>query len=507
MNFAAVRDAFFCSAGDEGESRKQGAIAPFASVIFDCKKPSEDDRFAYWSAKETAFVKRVQAVVLNRADLRVAVQSDFMNDETLWKIYWWGGHRDEALIKRLRLEPSFRQIVDPEETRLQTGFSEAKGTKASGWLKKLNEFPTSAFERYGELPTELFVNPPNRVERRRDKSLYQGKRLLIKRGIDQRNDSGGRIAARYETEQFCFRNSIHCANLDGFTDQQAKILLGIIWSSLTRYYLFLTSGTWGLWHHEIHQDVIYGLPIRFPKTDKLSSEIVRVVGELRNLPRVTEARTLFSQSGFKKDDRDRMTRMLEEQLDDAINELFDLTAEERDRVNELCNIELDLFYKGMKSEAVRALDWPEAIPPYGRRCELDLDDVSEVEMCDYLRVFMDFWEPQLNDQDGCLRWRVVRPRQMSSMVAVIFETEMRDDPLPAPSNTDEQEWAELLDTLDRSIRQPTRAKRVFIDGLVRVVTDSEIAILKRNERRLWSRSAARDDAEATMVLAMQIEAH
>jgi len=33
---------------------------------------------------------------------------------------------------------------------------------------------------------------------------------------------------------------------------------------------------------------------------------------------------------------------------------------------------------------------------------------------------------------------------------------------------------------------------------------SEIAIIKRNEHRLWTKSAARDDAEAAMVLAIQL---
>src|SRR5208283_2617476 len=98
INFAAVRDAFFRGVGEEGKAPTEGSIAPFAAVVFDKKPAPEDNRFAYWSAKETACVKRVQAVVLNRADLRVASQSEYLRDDTLWKIYWWGGHRDEALI-------------------------------------------------------------------------------------------------------------------------------------------------------------------------------------------------------------------------------------------------------------------------------------------------------------------------------------------------------------------------------------------------------------------------
>ena len=52
--------------------------------------------------------------------------------------------------------------------------------------------------------------------------------------------------------------------------------------------------------------------------------------------------------------------------------------------------------------------------------------------------------------------------------------------------------------------QSAGTQRIYIDGMVRVVADTDIVIIKRNERRFWTSSAARDDAEATMLLAMQL---
>ena len=211
VNFAAVRDAFFRRTGDEGNSRSEGSIAPFAGVVFEKRPAPESSHFAYWSAKETAFVRRVQAVVLNRADLRAAGQDEYECDDTLWKIYWWGGHRDEALIRRLRLEPSFKQVVDPDGKRMRVGFQEASRKDPAGWLRTFLEFPTTAFERYGPLPKDKFIKAPTRVHRRRERNIYEGPRLLIKRGIDQNREVGGQIAARFETAPFCFRHSIYCA--------------------------------------------------------------------------------------------------------------------------------------------------------------------------------------------------------------------------------------------------------------------------------------------------------
>jgi N-6 DNA Methylase len=506
VNFAAVRDAFFRGIGHDGKASGEGSIAPFAAVVFDKAPAPADSRFSYWSAKETAFVKRVQAVVLNRADLRMAKQNEYVEDDTLWKIYWWGGHRDEALISRLRLVPSFKQVVDPDEERMRVGFQEASRKDKADWLRSFMEFPTTAFERYGELPTAKFVKPPTRVHRRRERTIYEGPRILVKRGIDQNLQVGGQIAARYESEPFCFRDSIHCAPASDLGEERAKVLLAILWSSLTRYYLFLTSGTWGLWHDEVKKDVIYSLPVVFPEDAKLTNEIVEAVDSLRTIPdEMEEEGTLFPLEGLPKRDRNALIRELEAKLDQAVYRLFGLGDEERELIEELCGMGLDFFYRGMKSRAVEPLDWPDPRARFGRREDLPSRRDDGIELQQYLTTFVDLWDPHLRDQGGRFRWRIIRPAKATTMLAVIFQTESKNDQHPTPSGSDEQAWVEILNRLGESTRHPTTTRRVFIDGLIRIVTDTDIVIIKRNERRLWSRPSARDDAEATMLMAMQLD--
>jgi len=61
--------------------------------------PPPDNRFQYWSAKRTATVENTKCVILNRGDMHWLSQRECLADDRLWKIYWWGGHRDEAIIK------------------------------------------------------------------------------------------------------------------------------------------------------------------------------------------------------------------------------------------------------------------------------------------------------------------------------------------------------------------------------------------------------------------------
>jgi predicted RNA methylase len=510
VNFAAVRKAFFRNTSEERadrtnraarETERTGGIAPFVSVVFDKAPPTEESRFSYWSAKETAFVRNVQAVILNRADLRMASQPEFMADDTLWKVYWWGGHRDAALIERLKRMPTLRDVIDPH-SEMGQGFQRVKNGKTCDWLQKYPECPIKVFVRYGKLPLASFRLPPKRVHRSRREELYKGARLLVKRGVGNDERGIGRIVARYEEADFSFRHSIFSIPLANKTTKHAKVALGVMWSSLVRYFLFMTSGEWGMWHDAIQSVMIHSIPMPLPKTPALKARIVRIVDALRAMHDPVPNGSIFVEEGsISQSEWEVQVRRLESQLDEAVYELFELTPEERERIEEVCSMGLDLYYKGMKSAAVEPLDWDTRLPQLGR-----IEDLAgkDSELAQYLTTFLELWNPHLADQNGHFRWRIIRPLGGSSMTAAIFHSEPDAERLPAPTNSDEQAWESLLQRLEESSRQHAGPQRVYIDGLVRIVSDEDIVIIKRNERRLWTRSAARDDAEATIVRALHM---
>jgi hypothetical protein len=52
---------------------------------------------------------------------------------------------------------------------------------------------------------------------------------------------------------------------------------------------------------------------------------------------------------------------------------------------------------------------------------------------------------------------------------------------------------------------PAGTSRIFIDTFFRYVSDREILFVKRNERRFWTRTAAREDAESAVTYLMNQE--
>jgi hypothetical protein len=510
VNFAHVRHVFF-----SGTDRKTKGISPFVSVVFD-KKPlslAPDTRFEYWSAKRTAVVEKVKAVVMTRGDMHYLNQRECLTNEKLWKIFWWGGRRDEALIKSWARFPSLMELpgrIRGTKVIPGQGFKKANQANPADWLANYRELPGAALTRYGPLAPNAFRPTPESVERLGVEAVFHGRRLLVGRGIKK----GGFITARFETQKYAFRNSVHGVRLVGFEPWQEAVLTGLFWSSLARYFYFAGAGSWGPWHDEIHLENVEEIPVCFPEDQRLRDRIVGIVAELQKLsePRPargrrtrTPARSTQMVLGISDDGRDDLaatqTRRaeLECQLDEAFFDLYQLDPAERDVVREMCATGLDLFYRNHKSDAVKKVIRPD------RTCGT-LADIAQAEsdLAAYLRIFLEGWNQQLGTE-GEFAWRVLSPKSKAPLLALVFEARSSDDATGPFDTSDDEAWEEVLKKLAKDALVPMGSSRIFIDTFFRVVTEHEILIVKRDERRFWTKGAAREDVEATMLRAIRAQ--
>jgi len=501
VNFEHVRDVFF-----GGSTRKAKAISPFVSVVFDNTPGGENNHFEYWSAKKTGWVSKNQVVALTIADLKRLSQINVLNNSMLWKIYWWGGHRDEALINTVRIRTRLEDMNIRNTSFTKNDFGRGFGiTRSSPYkfrkckeLKDYQELPLEEFYSYGPMSNKL-CEVLGRLDRTGNTSLYSGFRLLVKRSITQEGLKKGRFLARLAKEDFCFCDSIYGLKLPDTANWEAKILLGIFWSSLTRYYYWMTSGGWDMWHPKINLTEFKQMPIRLPKDKELRNRIVKIVKGLQEKGANTEKLDMFDDETLTS----KQTESLEHDLDDAIFDLYELNETERDLVRDMCEHGLDLFYNNVKSKAVKPV---EANRP-GNNCGLIEDVPSRRDRQKgfegYVRTFLRIWNREL-EADSEFRWQLIRPGKTIPMAAIVFSTQYKDKPLGPIKGDDTAQWNKVLKRLDKSLVAPI-SKRVYIDGVVRAVSDTDIMIIKRNERRLWTRSMAREDAEATLLQAMNMQ--
>jgi hypothetical protein len=265
-----------------------------------------------------------------------------------------------------------------------------------------------------------------------------------------------------------------------------KVILGVLWSSLSRYFFFLTAANWGNWHHEIKlHDELLTLPIRLPDDKRLRDRLIAIVDKLR----------CYDPPVPILDGIDQTLADLERQLDDTVFEMYGLAEPEIDLVRDMCEIGIDFFYNRDKSDAVQPVASRQPCPRTG-----DVKTKIKGPLGDYLRVFIQSWAAYL-DTGTELHWEVHVSPKSDSMLAVVFTVHDTGDAADTAS-VEDRGWDDVLLELDKSMRTKV-SSRIYIEGLARSVSDKGIIIIKRNERRLWTKSAAREDAEAVLVQAMR----
>lgn len=486
VNFAHVRHVFFT-----GSHREAQGVAPFVSVVSDKRSSrlTEKHRFPYWSAKRTVSVENTQAIILNRGDLHYLDQMECLENDKLWKIYWWGGRRDKILIKTLERHPPLIDLLEsapPAAITSGYGFLEGNHHYPSDWLSGYKELPVSQLVFCGSLKVETLVTPPKRVARRGQREVYEGSRLLIRRGVPM----GGELSVRLEDKPYTFRHSIFGFRLEGLTEWQRRTVAGVFASSLARYYLFCSSGSWGMWHDELLIETVAAMPVRFPAKEHDAGRVVDVVARLQSLELQPEGMELLGQSA------QRALPGLKRELDDAIFDLYGLDEAERDLVNDMCSLGLDLFYRHQNSDAVAEIALP--AQHWGNAADVA---GSTGGLGAYIRVFLQQWNLEL-EPSGEFAWRVLSPPSQAPLLAIMFETRSKGNARQSFGTTDRLAWKTVLQKLAENAVMPFACSQVLVDTFFRSVSEHEIFIVKRNELRFWTKSAAREDAEATLLQSM-----
>lgn len=459
FNFAHVRKFFF-----------KGADSPFVMVNF-VKDKQNDFPVKYWSVKQVVALKETQTVLLSKYDIHILRDEDLASSE-LWKGYWFGRTADVDFIKYLQFRSRLRVFVARKKSG--QGYKLASKDKPANKLAMFPALDIKSFSRYNRLH---FRPAPEKVHRFGVIDVYSGKRLLIQRGILEKSENKGYIIARYEDEDFCFTNAVHGIKLRSEEEWQYKTLLGILWSSFSRYYFFLTASNWGLWHHEIHlEDELLGLPVVFDKNNPSTPKIIDIVDKLRNYH--PQKQDLLNLDGVSEAEIERQRRIWEQELDEAVFELYDLNEEQKDLIRDCCEITLPFFYKPFNS--------------LGTMSAVQDNDLWWIEK--YIYIFARRWNTYLED---VVEMRAeVHIGAHGNMVAVEFFPADKTDPWNLKPKNDT--WQYVLEQIGKALPQPMGNTQILVDGVVHVVSDESIIVIKRNERRFWTRSLAREDADVTL---------
>jgi len=461
-NFTHVRKFFF-----------KGADSPFLFVCFG-KHKEETDQIYYWSAKQLYSSRNAQSIVLSRHDLRILRNEDITKSST-WKLASWGHLSDEDFVRSLAVHDSLAGHID--RSKCGQGISPSPARYSTKKIKKFKLLPIVLFSRYDSLDKDRFGELGEFVYRLGKEEVYSGSRILVQRGIDEKCDDKGQIVARYESEPFCFTNSINGIKLKSPSEWKYKTLLGILWSSLARYLFFMLSSNWGLWHHEIHlDDELLELPVVIDKNCPATKKIISIVDNLRAYH--PQTRDVLHQNGVSEQKIEAKRRKWEAQLDETVYELYGLDDEQKDLIRDCCEVTLPFFYKPFDS--------------VGAMTAVEDNDYSWIE--DYVNTFCRRWNTYLDDSEEMRA--EVHVGAHGNMVAIEFYPADKGDSWDLKPKRDS--WGYVLEEIGNSLPQPIGTSQILIDGVAHAPSENGVMIIKRNEKRFWTRSLAREDADATL---------
>ena len=469
VNFNETRGLFFSKAS-----------APFLLVSFHKTPTLERSRFRYLTMRRSAALSTTGSVAFGRFDRQLVRQREVVRRDYLWKTYSWGSHLDADLLSILEAEESLGEYLARHAADAGCGWQTGQ-RNAPDFIRETKVIDVKKFPEWGPIDDSLLSSAPRTVGRPTKPDYYTGQRLVVTR----RAYVGYGPRIRLEQQDYSFRHTAYGVPLQYASAAEAKVVFGTMTSTLGRYCMFMRSGRWTAWHDEVTKEDLLATPIRIPDDDDpVFIRIVGIVDELIGLDR--RDLPLVADVGNRRREQE-----LRDELDHAVFDLFELTSAQRDLVLDLFAHLVSLSSNG--HERRDRVEMPS--PSSGTIRDLTKMPRTRTLPTAYLDAFLRAWNREL-PPFAELSWELHQafgPR----VLCVVFTTKDKDTPVTT-DETQSANWANVLEALER-VTNRSIGHDLYVEGLLRAVTNRQIVIARRDEPRLWTASTARQDVEATLL--------
>ncbi|WP_026775934.1 class I SAM-dependent DNA methyltransferase [Polaribacter sp. Hel_I_88] len=448
-NFSILRKAPKNSGGQLFAS----AVEPICVIFYQKeKKTDKSDNIIYYSPKTYIKNDVLEGIIIDASDeIHLPRIECKKKDSKIWKVAMWGSYFDFELIKKF------------ESNTLKKHFKENKnkwfkGTglhvPSKGYTNKLNlitpkeTINTSKISRYLVQKSNIQINLTEYLKI--DEKLSKAPFLIVKKGITK-----GKIFASLVDFDTYFLNRVYGIKADNL--DSLKILLLFFNSTFSRYFQFNFSSAWGLKYDDILDNELYSLPNIFNLLDdKMKKELL-----------VLSNKILFKQSQVDND-----VTILENEVDEIIyNDVLKLSDKEKIIIKDTLDFGLDLFIRQKNSDALKPVI--KSNHYYNRlSTELNnwLDDVS-------LKASVTYY----NIPSNCPLY----------LIKISFGSAYKKTILSKENIYEE------LKILDKKLWKE-EAQNLYFRKKVNYYDGDDVYIIKPNQRRFWSETAAMEDSQTLL---------
>ena len=447
-------------------------LSPAVALFYRPSPPEPDSRIAYGVPKPSLLSRQLGAIVLDPTEVKYLNREELLAHPWLWKVALWGTSRDAALIERLRSLPTLQEQAERLGWKIAEGIQIGGGDENSArWLQGMPLLPTRQFRRYA---LNMRVCEPIQetvFHRPRTSDIVHGPLVLIRQ-----SPTGGRCAAAFSANDVAYRDKI--SGVVGRPGQEMllKWLVAYVNSPLAQYYHFLTSTSWAVERGTIIQEEYLRMPFLVPDED--DPRLKQVLDYFDQIVALLQKRDVLDEAKRQHDIRQR-----EDAIAELVFDIYDLTSTECQLVQDTLDYGIEFFYwskrKQRKPGGTQAVQFPDI-----RMLKAYAD--TFVETVTALLCYQGQTLKALVYQDG------------APLSAVAFELVNRADAQETQIVGSQSALREVLHRLDRLLLE-RRTQALYMRRHVRIYDRAWLYLVRPSERRFWTCSQARVDADSIVV--------
>jgi hypothetical protein len=424
--------------------------APALILIAECRPAEPKDSFYFVCPERSFNFNRHGIIEISPENIKRLPVYAAATDPDMLKVASWAGARDSCLIQKLRTE--FLCLEEVIGKPISNGFKMGTGKKVPEDLLSKKWLPSGKMPKYQINLSKLELLPYLEMEAVRQVEIYKAPLIII----NQSPDSKG-VYSAFSEEDVVYTKRYSGASFSQENLQLAHYINAILNSSVSNYFLFLTSSSWGVERDELFTQDLSRLPIPTPNAEN-ANLVSKIVGIEQQLRTSTSAEH----------------QNVKHQLDEAVFELYSLDQTEKVLVEDGVNLTINLR---MEREASIALSKP---------------TLNELKL--YALQLIGVIQPFL---------QTLRERALVADVLEVSKSPLqvvKFSFVPAPGRaqivqtTQVQELKAVLNRIAEQLPQQF-ADRIYTRRDLRIYTGQDIYIIKPAQKRYWSRSAGLNDAD------------
>lgn len=454
------------------------AVGPVSIAFYQKNKPAKiKNTIEYWAPKTYVKNTLVEGVIIDNSDIKFLPRTECEKPDTkIWKIAMWGSLEDYAFVSELLQLNNLGKFIDDNKLEKGLGlqFLDSSTKKPlpdkdiaklpyvhpeaisrffthsdcfSKPVTGLTEKSKVLYRKHYKLAKDTPVKSIDVFRRLGTKEAYVGPHILVKEGL-----SNKKLCASFVPHDSTFNSKV--LGISGKNKQLLKAMTAFINSDLATYVLFLISASIGIEREEIKPNEIYQIPFN------LDAEDIKVLAGYVDdiVKRVNSNHPMFADVSD-----------IEALINKKIFGIFKIAKTQQYLIDDFLTFNADLIFSGHKSSALKP--------------------ITSAECHNYSSVLTKELQKFLGSSErvSTIGYDVFA-NQPLSMVKITFGA--GKDVKVVKAN---EEFETQLSTINKYLLKKG-GENVYIRRQCKYFDNDSIYFVKPNQKRLWSSSAAINDA-------------